>query len=117
MAQLSLKFIDSTLGVAISDINVEIQKIFEGSWKVIAEHNTDEDGQIIIEDVDVAGGDLSGYYEITARIGSYFSEAGYVLPTLKIIDVLPIRLGVSEPDDNKSICIAVTPYGYSFQEI
>ena len=56
---------------------------------------------------------MAGYYEATARIGSYFLDAGYVLPTLKFIDVVPIRFGLSDPDTDKAITISITPYGYS----
>lgn len=114
MPQLTLNFHDATRGVVIPGIEVEIQKIHDGSWKILAQLNSDLKGEVSISDDD-ADGDLSGYYEATARIGAYFLEAGYILPTLKFIDVLPIRFGVSESDVDTNLSISITPYGYSLQ--
>jgi len=114
MAQLTLNFFDTTRGVAIPGIDVEIQKINEGSWAVLAQLNSDINGNVTLPD-NTASGDLSGYYEATARIGNYFLDAGYILPTLKIIDVLPIRFGISDPDTDTTLTVAITPYGYSLQ--
>ena len=113
MAQLTLNFFDATRGVAIANVDVEIQKIHDGNWRTIAEMVSDVKGDvsIIADDVD---GDFSGYYEATAHIGSYFLSAGYALPTLKFIDVIPIRFGIADADANTSITISLTPYGYSF---
>ncbi len=113
MAQLTLSFYDTTRGVAIPGIDVEIQKINKGGWEILAQLNSDINGDIVISDADT-NSNLSGYYEATARIGNYFLDAGYVLPTLKFIDVVPIRFGISDPDADASIQIALTPYGYSF---
>lgn len=114
MAQLTLNFFDSTRGVAIPDIEVEVQKMHDGSWQMLAQFSSGLKGDITISAAE-AEGDLSGYYEATARIGNYFMDAGYVLPTLKFIDVVPIRFGISDPDADTTITIAITPYGYSFQ--
>ena len=113
MAKLTLNFFDATRGVAIPNIDVEIQKIHDGNWKIIAEMVSDLKGDVAVgaEDVD---GDLSGYYEATAHIGSYFLSAGYALPTLKLIDVIPVRFGIAEAEADTTISISVTPYGYSF---
>lgn len=113
MAKLTLNFFDATRGVAIPNIDVEIQKIHDGNWQTIADMVTDLQGDIdvIVEDAD---GDLTGYYEATAHIGSYFLSAGYALPTLKFIDVIPIRFGIAEAEADTTISISVTPYGYSF---
>ena len=114
MAQLTLNFFDTTRGVAIPNIDVEVQKIHDGNWQTLAELNSDIKGDITI-DSDDASGDLSGYYEATARVGNYFLDAGYALPTLKFVDVMPIRFGISDADADTTITIALTPYGYSFQ--
>jgi len=114
MAKLTLNFHDAARGVAIPGIDVEIQKIYAGSWKVLAQLSSDVNGDIAISAID-ADDDLSGYYEATARIGNYFLDAGYVLPTLKFIDVLPIRFGVPDADTSVKLAVLITPYGYSLQ--
>jgi len=113
MAQLTLNFYDATRGVVIPNIDIEVQKMSDGNWQTIAELNSDLQGDATISDSD-ANGDLSGYYEATARIGSYFLDAGYSLPTLKFVDVMPIRFGISDADADTTITISLTPYGYSF---
>jgi len=113
MAKLTLNFFDVTRGVAIANIDVEIQKIHDGNWKTIAEMVSDLKGDVAVDAGDVAG-DLSGYYEATAHIGSYFLSAGYDLPTLKFVDVIPVRFGIAEAEADTTINISVTPYGYSF---
>ena len=113
MAQLTLNLFDATRGVSIANVEVEVQKIHDGNWRTIAEMVSDLKGDIsiIADDVD---GDFSGYYEATAHIGSYFLKAGYALPTLKFIDVIPIRFGIADADADTTITISLTPYGYSF---
>ncbi len=113
MAKLTLTFFDATRGVAIPNVDVEVQKIHDGNWQTIAEMVSDLNGDISVIAED-ANGDLSGYYEVTAHIGSYFLTAGYALPTLKFIDVIPIRFGISDADADTTISISITPYGYSF---
>lgn len=113
MAKLTLNFFDATRGVAIPNIDVTIQKIHDGNWQTIADMVSDLQGDITVVAAD-ASGDLSGYYEATAHIGSYFLGAGYALPTLKFIDVIPIRFGISDADADTVITISVTPYGYCF---
>jgi len=114
MVQLTLSFFDTIRGIAISDIDVEFQKIHDGKWQVLAQMTTDSDGNVSLTEDDF-GEDVTGYYEATARVGSYFLGAGYVLPTLKFIDVVPLRFGLSDSDASTRINISVTPYGYSFQ--
>ncbi len=116
MAKLILTFFDTSRGVAMPGIDVELQKIFDGSWKIQSQLHTDINGNVEVLPDDVED-DLSGYYEATARIGNYFLTAGYVLPTLKFIDVVPIRFGISDPEVDTHIQISVSPYGYSFQSI
>lgn len=113
MAQLTLNFFDATRGVAITNADVEIQKIHGGNWQTVANMVSDLKGEVSVMQKDVDG-DLSGYYEATANIGSYFQSAGYALPTLKFIDVIPIRFGISEADAITTITISLTPYGYTF---
>jgi len=113
MAQLTLNFVDATRGVAITNVDVEIQKIRDGNWLTIAEVVTGIEGDVSVISADVEG-DLSGYYEASAQIGSYFLTAGYTLPTLKFIDVIPIRFGISDADADTTITISLTPYGYTF---
>lgn len=113
MAQLTLNFVDATRGVAITNVDVEIQKIRDGNWQTVAEMVSDLKGDIFVISDDVDG-DLSGYYEATAHIGSYFLNAGYALPTLKFVDVVPIRFGIADADADTAITISLTPYGYTF---
>lgn len=113
MAQLTLNLFDATRGVAIANVDFEIQKIYDGSWRTVAELVSDLNGDVSLVSEDVEG-DLSGYYEATIHVGSYFLSAGYALPTLKFIDVVPIRFGISEADADTAITVSVTPYGYSF---
>ena len=69
MAKLTLNLFDATRGVAIPNVEVDIQKIHDGNWQTIAEMVSDLKGDITVNAED-ADGDLSGYYEATARIGS-----------------------------------------------
>ncbi len=113
MAQLTLNFFDATRGVAIANVEVDIQKIHEGNWQPIAAMVSDINGDVTVEAED-ANGDLRGYYEAAAHIGSYFLKAGYALPTLKFVDVIPVRFGIADGETDTHITISVTPYGYSF---
>ena len=113
MAKLTLKFVDATRGVPIPGMDVEIQKIFDGNWEMISQHNSDVGGEIEVSEEDTSG-DISGYYEAVTHVGNCFLEAGYALPALKFIDVLPIRFCIIERLDMLFSGIRITPYGYSF---
>jgi len=113
MAKLILNFFDATRGVTITNVDVDIQKLHDGTWQTVAQMVSNLKGDIAITSDDTDG-DLSGYYEATAHVGNYFQSAGYTLPTLKFVDVVPIRFGIADADADTTITISLTPYGYTF---
>lgn len=112
MAELVLSFVDVSRGQPIDDVEIDVQKMVDGAWQPVNQFVSDVRGKATIIRDDVAD-DPSGYYEATASIGSYFSKNGYVLPTFKFIDMLPIRFGISDISQISKVIVSITPFGYS----
>lgn len=112
MTELVLSLIDAARGQPIDDVEIEVQKIVDGSWLPINHLVSDAKGSATIIRDDSTE-DPAGYYEATASVGSYFLKKGYVLPTLKFVDMLPIRFGVSDINQISRVIVSITPFGYS----
>ncbi len=112
MAQITLSLVDVVRGQPIDNVEIEVQKMIDGTWRPIGQHVSDEKGYAtIVRDDDIE--DSEGFYEATASIGAYFLKKGYVLPTLKCIDILPLKFRISNICTISKVIVAITPFGYS----
>lgn len=112
MAELVLYLVDVTRGQPIDNVEVDVQKTVDGVWHPVNQLVSDKKGKVTIIRNDQTD-DPSGYYEATVALGSYFLQKGYVLPTLKFVDLLPIRFGISDINQISRVIVSVTPFGYS----
>ncbi len=112
MAELVLSLVDVARGQPIDNVEIDVQKMVDGAWQPIEQLVSDTKGKVTIVRKDQTD-DPSGYYEATASLGSYFLKKGYVLPTLKFVDLLPIRFGISDISQISRVVVSVTPFGYS----
>lgn len=112
MAELVLSLVDAVRGQPIDDVDIDVQKMIDGTWQPIEQLTSDNKGFATIlraENNDNA----EGYYEATAAIGTYFLKNSYVLPKMKFIDMLPIRFGIADINQISRIIVSITPFGYS----
>lgn len=112
MAELVLSLVDVARGQPIEDVEIDVQKMVDGVWHPVNQLVSDEKGKVTIIRNDQTD-DPAGYYEATASLGTYFLKKGYVLPTLKFVDLLPIRFGISDIGQISRVVVSVTPFGYS----
>ncbi len=112
MAELVLCLVDVVRGQPIEDVEIDVQKMIDGAWHPVNQLVSDKKGRAMIIRNDQTE-DPSGYYEATASLGAYFLNKGYVLPTLKFVDLLPIRFGISDINQISRVIVSVTPFGYS----
>ena len=112
MAELVLSLVDVARGQPIDEVEIDVQKMIDGAWRPVNQLVSDKSGKATIIRNDSAD-DPAGYYEATASVGAYFMKKGYVLPTLKFVDMLPIRFGVSDINQISKVIVSITPFGYS----
>ena len=73
---------------------------------------TNDDGRCdrpIVE----SGGFAAGTYELRFHVGEYFAAKVPNLPEPPFFDVVPVRFGISAPDDHYHVPLLVSPYAYS----
>ena len=112
MTELVLSLVDVARGQPIDDVEIDVQKMVDGVWLPVNQLVSDKKGKVTIirkDDQD----DPSGYYEATASVGTYFMNKGYVLPTMKFVDMLPIRFGINDINQISKVIVSITPFGYS----
>ncbi len=112
MAELVLSLIDVARGQPIDAVEIDVQKMINGTWQPVEQLVSDQKGQVTLIRNDHTD-DPAGYYEATASVGAYFLKKGYVLPTMKFIDMLPIRFGISDINQISRVIVSITPFGYS----
>ncbi len=95
MAKLTLSLIDSARGLPINNVEADVQGAIGGTWRLVDQLVSDDLGNVtIIRDDDTD--DSTGYYEVNSSIGANFLRNGYVLPTFKFVDLLPVRFGIDD---------------------
>lgn len=111
MASMAIKIIDSTSGGFAENVAIETRKIVDGNWDLVSEIRSDIDGcGVLASDDELQNG---GYYEVTVFLGAYFDESGYPLPSMKFVDILPLRFGLEDAELDCVIVLSVTPFGYT----
>ncbi len=111
MGRLTTHVLDVALGRPAGGLRIELWSLAPEPMllKTVA---TNADGRA---DEPLAQGEgfAQGEYELRFFVGSYLRSAGHALPALPFLDVIPIRFGISDPDQHYHVPLLLSPYGYS----
>ena len=106
---LSTHVLNTAQGRPGAGIHVEIFE-FDGAETLLRNSGvTDAQGRIpaLLDD----GGPLRiGTYELRFHIGDYFAASGLVVADPPYLDVVPVRIGIAEPEAHYHVPLLVSPY-------
>ena len=111
MNGLTTHVLDLVTGRPASGVRIVVFRIEAGHSLAIAEAVTNADGRV--DRPVVAAADLTpGIYELAFHVGDYFAAATGS-PTIRFLDVVPLRFGVADPSLHYHVPLLVTPWSYS----
>src|SRR5712672_4048720 len=111
--RLSTHVLDTHSGKPAAGIAVELVELSDfGASRVVTRTITNGDGRT---DAPLIGGRPVpiGRYELTFRVGSYFSERNVPMSDPPFLDSIPLRFSVSDPEGHLHVPLLVTPWSYA----
>lgn len=113
MGCLTTHVLDTHAGLPAQGLSVRLYRIEQTARHEVLQVVTNADGRCdkpLLEGEDFR----RGTYELLFEVGAYFRrravEAGEEPPFL---DAVPVRFGVSRPDEHYHVPLLVTPWAYS----
>ena len=112
MARLSTHVLDTMHGTAAAGVRIEVHRIDAGIREPVATSVTNGQGRT---DAPLLSGErlVTGIYELTFHVGSYFAQAGVALPSPPFLDEVVIRVGLADATGDYHVPLLISPYGYS----
>jgi 5-hydroxyisourate hydrolase len=111
MGRLSTHVLDTARGAGAPGVDVHVHALRDGERHPIASATTNAEGRT--DQPLVSGAIAPGVYELTFHAGEYFRQSGVVLPNPPFLDVIVVRVGLSDPDGHYHVPLLLSPYGYS----
>jgi 2-oxo-4-hydroxy-4-carboxy-5-ureidoimidazoline decarboxylase len=111
--RLSTHVLDTHCGLPAAGMAFALVELSRyGVDRVIAQGTTNPDGRT---DTPLIGGRPIpiGRYELRFSAGDYFAGRGVALGDPPFLDVIPLRFGVSEPEQHLHVPLLVTPWSYT----
>lgn len=110
--RLTTHVLDTTHGRPGAGIAVTLHRLDGGRRDRLVQTRTNADGRC--DAPLLAGAELiPGVYELEFEAGAYFRGLGLDPGEPAFLDVVPIRFGVSKPDQHYHVPLLISPYGYS----
>lgn len=111
--RLSTHVLDTHAGHPAADMMLSLVELSAGSMgRVLIETRTNTDGRT---DAPLIGGRPVpiGRYELNFHVADYYRARGVSLAEPPFLDVVTVRFGVAEPEQNYHVPLLVTPWSYS----
>lgn len=111
--RLSTHVLDTHAGHPAANMALSLVELSAGGeGRVRAETRTNADGRT---DTPLVGGRPVpiGSYELNFHVADYYRERGVALAEPPFLDVVTLRFGVAEPEQNYHVPLLVTPWSYS----
>ena len=112
MGRLSTHVLDTANGRPARGIAVALYAIEGEGRRLILRTATNADGRT---DAPLLAGEAfgTGTYELVFEVGSYFRSLGTAMADPPLLDVVPIRFTLAEPDGHYHVPLLVSPWSYS----
>ncbi len=105
---LTTHVLDTAHGRPAAGLRVELFKIEDDERKLLKTLRTNSDGRTD-EPLILEGEFERGVYEIVFFVGEYFGEGG----DIPFLDEVPIRFGISSPEEHYHVPLLASPWSYS----
>ncbi len=112
MGFLTTHVLDTANGCPADNVRIGIYRVFNNMTEHLLDVKTNEDGRSnepILKDDDF----VVGTYQLNFYIGDYFKGKGMDLNAPNFLDVIPIRFGISLPEEHYHVPLLVSPFSYS----
>ena len=111
--RLSTHVLDNHIGKPAAGIAVELVELANlGESRVITRAMINADGRT---DQPLIGGRPLpiGRYELKFSVGKYYAERSVPISDPPFLDEIPLRFGISAPEDHYHVPLLITPWSYS----
>ena len=112
MGRLTTHILDTANGMPAAGVRIELLSVRGDSLTTLSSASTNDDGRCdgpVLEGADF----VAGVYELRFHVGDYFRARNDNIPSPAFLDVVPIRFGISSPDEHYHVPLLISPYGYS----
>ena len=109
---LTTHVLDIALGRPAAGVGLELVRLSDGGQEPLARAVTNADGRTdapLLAD----GAFAAGRYELRFAVGAYLRDAGHAVADPPFLDVVPVRFGVSRPDEHHHVPLLFSPWSYS----
>ena len=113
MGRLTTHILDTANGSPAAGVRIDLLSVSaDGSTQQIASVTTNDDGRC---DGPILEGNAFGIgvYELRFHVGDYFSGQRGETTSPAFLDVVPVRFGISAPDEHYHVPLLISPFGYS----
>lgn len=112
MGFLTTHVLDTHAGRPARAVAISLYRIEQGKRQELLHVVTNADGRC---DEPLLDGESfrGGVYELLFEVGAYFRRHAVNVGEPPFLDVVPIRFGVSRPDQHYHVPLLVTPWSYS----
>ena len=109
---LTTHVLDTARGVPAPGIEIALYRVSGNSHRKIATATTNDDGRT---DAPILpkGRMTAGQYELIFFCGPYLDRHGLSTDTIKFLDQVPIRFGITDEAAHYHVPLLLSPYGYS----
>lgn len=111
MGKLTTHILDVRNGKPASGVQIALYRMEANTPILISQHLSNQDGRTaepILEGVAFSAGE----YQLEFKVGDYFKgQCGEGQPSF--LDTIPIRFGVSNPNDHYHVPLVCSPWTYS----
>jgi 2-oxo-4-hydroxy-4-carboxy-5-ureidoimidazoline decarboxylase len=110
---LTIHVLDTACGRPAAGVRVDLSAMEpDGRARLIRTARTNAEGRT--DAPLLAEGEMApGRYEIAFHVGEYFRAVGGALGDPPFLDVVPVRVGIAEPDAHYHVPLLVSPWSYS----
>jgi hydroxyisourate hydrolase len=111
MGRLSTHVLDTTIGRPAAGVKIELFRMGTGAWTVVKSVVTNADGRTdspLLEAPELA----AGKYRIEFHIGKYFRESGAKISDPPFLDIVPVQIGIADPEIHYHVPLLCTPWSY-----
>ena len=112
MGKLTTHVLDTAHGRAGAGMRVRLSRIEDNVRIEHVAFVTNADGRC---DAPLLEGDalLPGIYELDFAVGDYFADLGVDLPTPRFLDIVTLRVGISDAAAHYHVPLLCSPWSYS----
>lgn len=111
MGRLSVSVLDTVNGRPAAGVRVGLYRLQDGARESVVQTATNAIGRT---EPPLMHGETyrTGRYELELALGDYFRSAGTPLADPPFLDVVIVRVELSEPDGDYRVPVIAAPWGY-----